>query len=221
MNYVLAGRTIGQVLGRSGGTASAVPWWLAGGVDAANAWAVYQPIGAASLADSYVNLANPGTYDAAPGVAPTFAAETGWTFAAARSQYLTTGIVPPDSTWTYICRFSDCTSGQAFGFYASSSVATVFPNAGGYRYYYHPSERRISGGVLAGVIGMAAQQGYLNGAADGAATTGQFLGNTTNQVRIRHANVVYLTGNIQAFALYNTTLSAAQMAAISSAMAAL
>ena len=30
----------------------------------------YQPKGAASLAASYFNLANPGTYNAAPGTAP-------------------------------------------------------------------------------------------------------------------------------------------------------
>ena len=55
---------------------SSANWWEAGG--ATGAVAVYQPIGAASLAASYVNLANPGTYDAAPGVAPTWAS-AGWT----------------------------------------------------------------------------------------------------------------------------------------------
>lgn len=39
--------------------------------------AAYDAIGAASLADSYVNEANPGTFDAAPGVAPTWAYGTG------------------------------------------------------------------------------------------------------------------------------------------------
>lgn len=50
--------------------------------------AAYQPIGAASLAASYVNLASAGTYDAAPGTAPTFATATGWTFNGT-TQYLT------------------------------------------------------------------------------------------------------------------------------------
>lgn len=66
------------------------PWYLAGGVALANAVAVYQPIGAASLAASYVNLANPGTYDAAPGVAPTWAGASGWVFNGT-SQYLRVG----------------------------------------------------------------------------------------------------------------------------------
>lgn len=61
-----------------GGAASppaAAPWYLAGG--APTPIAVYQPKGAASLAASYVNLANPGTYDAAADV-PGYGAPT-WT----------------------------------------------------------------------------------------------------------------------------------------------
>ena len=66
---------MGYVLGRGAGAAA--QWWLSGGVSAANCVAAYQPIGATSLAASYTNLANPGTYTAAPGVAPTFDAATG------------------------------------------------------------------------------------------------------------------------------------------------
>lgn len=67
--------------------AAASNWWAVAGKTCV---AAYQPIGAASLAASYTNLANPGTYDAAPGTAPTFAAATGWTFDGS-TQYLTTG----------------------------------------------------------------------------------------------------------------------------------
>jgi hypothetical protein len=59
-----------------GGGRRATPWWYVAGQTCV---AAYQPIGAPSLAASYVILANPGTYDAAPGVAPTFDAATGWT----------------------------------------------------------------------------------------------------------------------------------------------
>ena len=64
-----------------------VPWYLAGGIAKANCIAAYQPKGAASLAASYVNLVTPGTYDAAPGTAPTFDSALGWTFDGT-SQYL-------------------------------------------------------------------------------------------------------------------------------------
>lgn len=50
-------------------TAAALPWYRAGGVPAPVA--VYQPKGAADLAESYVNFVNPGTYNAVPGTAPT------------------------------------------------------------------------------------------------------------------------------------------------------
>ncbi len=76
-----AGRVYGS-MGRLGvgKQTSAAAWWLSGGISAANCIAAYQPKGAADLAASYVNLANPGTYNAAPGVAPTWAAADGWTF---------------------------------------------------------------------------------------------------------------------------------------------
>lgn len=75
------------------GGQAVTPWYLAGGVAKATCLAAYQAIGAASLAESYVNLANPGTYNLSGGVAPTWAAETGWTFDGS-SQYKLTGITP-------------------------------------------------------------------------------------------------------------------------------
>ena len=80
-------------------------WWDADGT-ISGCVAAYQPIGAASLAASYSNLQNPGTYDAAPGTAPTFLAATGWTFNAATPQYLNTGVVPSSLNWTVIVRYS-------------------------------------------------------------------------------------------------------------------
>jgi len=65
---------------------TAIDWWLAGGINAANCIAAYQPIGAADYATSKVNLANPGTYDAYEGTAPDWSAVTGWTFDSTNSQ---------------------------------------------------------------------------------------------------------------------------------------
>ena len=86
-----------------GAAAAAVPWYLAGGAPAPIA--AYQPKGAASLAASYVNLANPGTYDAAPGVAPTHASATGWTFNG-NTQYLTTNVATSGSAWSIVLRYA-------------------------------------------------------------------------------------------------------------------
>ena len=55
----------GRVGCMGGGTA--LSWWVVAGKTCV---AAYEPLGAASLAASYVNLANPGTYDATPGTTP-------------------------------------------------------------------------------------------------------------------------------------------------------
>lgn len=57
-----------------------IPWYLAGGVSAANCIAAYQAKGAASYAASKINLINPGTYNLIDGVSPTWDAINGWTF---------------------------------------------------------------------------------------------------------------------------------------------
>ena len=226
-----AGASIGGVLGSGSGRAAAATadWWLSGGVSAANAIAAYQPIGAASLAASYTNLANPGVFNAAPGVAPTFAAATGWTFNGS-TQYLTTGVVPVNNqTWSLIVRFSNVGSfGVPVFACASAGGATPYfgvepwDNSANQRRYFagniYGTGTRAAGGVMA----VAGNQGYYNGSADGgtiptAAGTLQafFIG------KLGLFNGFWFAGKIQALAIYNTTLSAAQVAVISTAMAAL
>src|SRR3989344_7466925 len=92
-------------------------WTTAGG--APTPVAAYQPISAASLTASYANLANPGTYTAAVGVAPTFASSTGWTFNGS-TQYLTTGVIPANG-WSMIVRFSNATGATVNGVAAGSN----------------------------------------------------------------------------------------------------
>ena len=205
------------------------PWWLLGGLSNANAIGIYKPIGAASLAASYINLANPGTNNAAPGTAPTFAAATGWAFNG--SAYLTTGIVPA-SGWTLIVRFSNAPT-------ASDSMLAGSNNGGATDRRFYLCNRlggdnvtygaggftNASPALAAGVLAIAGQQAYRNGAADGAAI-GAWGGTTTYDIWIGGLNLTgtinrVTTGKIQAVAIYNTALTAAQVAAISSAMALL
>lgn len=225
MRYVLGSRAgIGGVLGSGRGGAAAA-WYLAGGVSAANCVAAYAPKGAASLAASYTNLANPGTYDCTVGVAPTWAAATGWTFAA--SAYLTTGITPAsDVSWTVLCRFSNLTNdGAVFG---SVGPGTFYlrPNMGGNsRYAYRESTYYdIAPTKTSGVQGWAGNTRYRDGTADGA-TVGSINGALPTifiGARNNAGNAIsQLSGKIQAFAIYNVTLDAATVAAISAAMAAL
>src|SRR5574338_141498 len=62
----------------AGAQAATAPWWLSGGVSPPDVVAAYQPKGAANLAESYINLANPGTYNASPAVSPGWSSLTGW-----------------------------------------------------------------------------------------------------------------------------------------------
>lgn len=209
----------GYVLGRSGG--AAVPWYLAGG--APMPIAAYQPKGAATLADSYINLANPGTYNAAPGVAPTFATATGWTFNGT-TQYLTTGVVPTAST-TVLVRFSGATADGVYTMIGSRTVNFGMRNrvSGARQYFLVSTATGTGAGVDAGVMAIAGNQGYYNGAADGSAMT---AGTYSFSLFIAALNNLggpaqWWGGNIQAVAIYAATLSATQVAAVSAAMAAL
>lgn len=205
-------------------------WWLSGGVAAANCVAAYQAKGAASLAASYVNLANPGTNNAAPGVAPTFNAETGWTFNGT-TQYLRTGLIPAnDQSWSMLIRYSDMAGSSlsvmyeadwpargSFGFNIRPSDWLCFVNNGGEGY--------ITISSTGGVLGVAGNRGYYNGTQDSDVILGW---NTTSSYEIpigcRNRFGVfgaYCGTKIQAMAVYSATLTAPQVAAISAAMAAL
>lgn len=203
-------------------------WWEVAGQTCV---AAYQPKGAADIAASYVNLANPGTYNAAPGVAPTWASATGWTFNGT-TQYLTTGVVPSaDNTWSMLCQLSngDMT--------ATRDLIGCYPNPVTNRFYirsWHSATEMIYGigstarftspSMTSGICAIGGLQGYRNGVADGApgvAGSGSFP-----QVLVGCANyggvpVNFYSGNIQAIAIWDTTLTAAQVAAISAACAAL
>lgn len=220
-------RPFSATFDRRAAAAAAVPWWLAGGVAAANAIAVYQPKGAASLAASYVNLANPGTYDAAPGVAPTWAAGVGWTFNGT-TQYLTTG-VSLNQTYSMLVRFSGATLAALCSIAGQDGSATsrfrFGPRTTGVFYACGATTSTMAPATTSGVIGLSGYQPYRNSATDGAPTSGwvgvgidTFIGAYNNQ---GVGAAQFYTGNVAALAIYNTTLTAPQVLAVSTAMAAL
>lgn len=221
---VLGGRgQMGVVLGRSAGTAA--QWWQAAGVTPI---AAYQAKGAASLADSYINLANPGTFDAVPGVAPTWDAANGWKRIAS-SGTLDSGVTPTSSAWTMIMRFSNyaytngayryigrVVSGKNFAFSMEEAA-----NQWG---FYNNGGLLKSGQLSSGVLAIAGQTGYRDGVAQGT-IPGAWTGSTTGSIYL--LSCYGLPPNaptqiyVQAFAIYNATLSAAQVAAVSAAMQAI
>ncbi len=205
------------------GGQAVTPWYLAGGVAKATCLAAYQAIGAASLAESYVNLANPGTYNLSGGVAPTWAAETGWTFDGS-SQYKLTGITPAAGaaqTMSMIARFSGVTgnTGYIMGYTnGAAGYFTMTPRRSGLRRYWNGTGVSDYAAVYdLGVIAIAGDSGFYNG-------ENQVIiaPNSVNGAQIAIGALtgptLYFGGNIQAAAIYDTVLTDAQVLAISNAM---
>lgn len=215
------------------GSRGSIDWWRAGG--APEPIAVYQPIGAASLEASYVNLVNPGTFDAAPGVAPTHLPATGWGFNGT-TQYLLTGIVPTNNQqWAMVIRFSE--SQGVNSYLAGVRMPTpdqafaISPrlDAGGANRIYALNGGSVfsSPSLLGGVLAVAADRIYRNGTDEGVSISAPTADPITAQIHIgarnnNGVNVFYFRGNIQAVAIYPTSTDhAAWVPAVSAAMVAL
>jgi hypothetical protein len=203
-------------------------WYLSGGISAANCIAAYAAKGAASQAASYSNLANPGTYDAAAGSAPTWDTTNGWMFNGS-SQYLTTGITNGlNNTWSAICKFSNCTAsdGALFGNLNAGSWFFIQPVTGTDRGYVNgsPTPQYHATTKASGVMGFAGTKAYLDGADEGLTLVGGGSG-TPNTIYIGKLNRTggpnWTDAYIQALAFYDTVLSAAQVLAVTNAMNAL
>jgi len=237
--------TFGSVFGRtfsptfqpsSQAAAVAGGWWLAGGIAAANCIAAYQPKGAASYAASKVNLANPGTYNAADGAAyPTWDATNGWKFLATSSQYLTTGIVPSNTNTNNAAIVKFTNGGTVnysflFGarFAAGGYITGISPydSFTGVRYFNcHYSGEIKSPKATSGILAFSGASAYRNGTDEtvtipsGYSNNGlaYFIGGMNTNGALAQPTTAY----IQAIAFYNTAITAAQVAAVSTAMAAL
>lgn len=195
-------------------------WYTAGG--APMPVAAYQPIGSASLEDSYVNLAGNATFDAVPVIAPTFDTATGWEFnGAGVNRHLNTGVVPATG-WSMIARFSDAVSNCMVGV-SSGTRFYLYPVFGANKLYGYSGAVQIAPSLTAGTMAVAANACYADGVAVGA-TTGStlpalpiFIGALNNA----GSSSGYFTGKIQALAIYDATLTGTHVAAIHAAMVAL
>jgi hypothetical protein len=209
---------------------TATPWYLSGGVSAANCVAAYAAKGAASLAASYDNLASAATnYNLTLGVAPLFDTSTGWNFNGA-NHYLNTGITPAsDQSWTVIVKFSGGSStglravvdGRAL---SPAAWMTIFPTDGsGNRGYRHGSANAlvVAGVATSGVMAIAGRTAYLNGTSDGTIDVGSGQPGTLRLGASRDAGgnpAYYFLGYVTSFAVYNATISQFQVQAIGAAM---
>jgi len=217
----LGAKTLGGGLGVGVGTAI---WYNAGG--APDPIAAYKPKGAASLAASYVNLVNAGTYDAAPGVAPTLGAG-GWTFNGT-TQYLTTGITPNTANWSALVQLANGASGATvntpFGSFDGNGFLIIQNPADDVTHYYNSALLFVVPRITSGNLGFAAQTAYRNGVAESGGMA--FTANPAVALYIGALNVSggagkFFSGDIAEFAIWNTTLTAPQVLAVATAMSAL
>lgn len=205
-----------------------VDWWLVAGKTCILA---YAPKGAASYAASLVNLSNPGTYDAAEGVAPSFNAATGWKFTRSGATYLTSGYRPVEGVCTVLC----C--------YEYPAIRPIFSQA------LCGNKTEIGGVVLgpawganqvvwfndglyfntdpwysSGVMGVAGTKAYMDGIEMGSVSGSRssdaelFIGASQNGsgTPSEHCDAY-----IKSLVVFAETLSGAQVLALSAAMAAL
>lgn len=202
-------------------------WWEVAGQTCV---AAYQAIGAASLEASYVNLANPGTYDLTTTAAPSWDASTGWTFDGATT-FLNTGYTPSvTQARALIVRYTKTGTGRRAVMGGGNPDGPRFAVFASYYYSDRPHYANTSigsgasGSTSGGVLAVSGSVGYLNGAVD---KTGiEFSAKSVAAVQLGcnmwHATREhYLTGTIAAAALYSGDVGETAIAALSAAMAAL
>ncbi len=211
-----------------------IPWYKVGG--ASGVVAAYQPIGAADLSSSYVNKANPGTYDVTPGIAPTWDATNGWVFDGATT-WLDTGWVPAYSQdQSMIAQFTgptiDVTQFLLGSYNGASKAFVLTPLYGGTRRYWNGGTYGVVPGIGSGIkvnLAVAGAYGYKDGVIEtggplagwpSATTTSLYIGAARSTV-VGDLPTGFSSSNLQAFAIYSTTLSSTQVANVTDAMEAL
>jgi len=203
---------------------AATPWYLAGGLSSGNCVVAYRAKGAASYAASKINLNNPGVNDAFEGAAPAWSAADGWTCSG--GQYLFS--VVPSGGWSMLVQFSNLAANinPVVGMYESGNVRlNIYPYYTDSNVYYRSGgSGQIADPYGAGNAAVTPAFGYKNGAPH-VAIGGTWNGTATCRLVIGGANasgsINCCSCKIQAFALYNITLSDSQVAALAAAMAAL
>jgi len=216
-----------------------VPWYLSGGIAAANCIAAYTPKGAASLAASYDNNAAPGngladgTYDCTLGVAPGWDAANGWQ--GTGLAYLKTGIIPTDITWSAIVKMTTSNivnNGMPFGSRVSAIANTFYVMPQGVAGAFgnvrecnaSPNDDSVNTGWYGNhSLGFAGNKSYRNGL---------FLKNLVQSAGVAtlETYIMALNNNgvaafifpaawyVSSIAFYNTTITAAQILAVHTAM---
>ena len=188
-----------------GGAAPAATWWDLDGLIACCV-AAYDAKNATSLANSYIDLSGNGN-NCGPGVAPAWAAGTGWTFNGV-TQWLDTGLTP-GAAWS--CSLT--VVGSAPNVRTGATLYDIGPNYFAQVLYVNGGVRAVAPALATGTLGIAAQQGYRNGVADGAAIPAGAAPSSTFRFGARGPTIEW-GGTLVAASLYSCTLTAPQMLAL-------
>ena len=220
-----------QVYGAGQGAAT-VSWWLSGGISAANVAGVWQPKSAASLDASYLRLdGDQGYADIDPavvgGVAPTWSAALGWILNGT-TQHLYTGILP-QSGMSFIVAFTGGTTGIRIicsSYKGTTNSVELWPATDGVYtdnvlYMNGTGNCHIAPRILAGTLAVTTKP-YRNGIPEYSTGTMAAWSGGANDIPMvlgaRNNNGTigfYFLGNVTHFAAYKTTITDAQILAVS------
>lgn len=201
-------------------------WWLAGGVDPADAVGAWRAKGAASFAASLVNLGGgPNLY--VPQAQPTWTAAKGWQGGQA-NRLQVTGEVFPSYGWTYFIKVRNASIGsqQFMGcrddHYNRQPFGMDLNNTGGYQENNSFAPGDYGGVVLTGTMSIGGRYFYRNGVQQPPMPVGSgscaypLMILTSNWGGLPHGG--QLQTEVQGVAVYSDTLTAGQAAAIATAV---
>lgn len=223
------GATFGRVFSptfqpNSQSSAAAVPWYLSGGIAAANCIAAYQPKGAASQEASYANLANAGVFTAYASIpaSASWSAANGWY---GDTVYLSDIEITNSYYLSIIARYSNVstTSGRTVtaynaGTYSERDDINIYARyTDGKSYFrgYNATGVSQTFSDIDTTYCVIPGAGYFNGSQVGSPFS---AGSKVAIGRLRLSNNYCYC---KAVAVYNITLSGAQITALTTAMNAL
>lgn len=186
-----------------------------------------QPKGAVSFAASLLDISGTGNNAGDPGgvATPPWDAVNGWKFDGI-ADYLTTTFVPQnDQSQTVIVQFTNVTN---LGYLCGVSVGggrrlTIRPDSGGGTgvRYENGGAVLVVPALLAGNLALAGDRGYRNGVAEGAAMAAWGAPIVLTLTIGARSGAIWGAVYVQAFAIYDCTLTAPQLLSIANAMALL
>jgi len=198
--------------------AVASSWWAIPGQTCVGA---YQAKGSASLAASYVNLKKPGTNDLylQTDPAPGWNTTVGWIWTGA--QALWTGFTPTVNSW-FVVRFSSAIPPVALGGFASGvGRFCIIIETDRVRYEWGTIDAPAYPVITTGVLAVTSTGGWRNGISD-IAYSAILQSMYEFAIGKKTAGVAYwMTGNIQAVAVYDSLPAAGDVTTVSTAIAAL